>query len=153
MSKFKIQSPIEHLPKPTLVTMFGQEYHAKLMAAWNWKSVDIDDGWYYYPSWEDWGKIFLHVQKNLPKYVPDIFDCDNFGFYIAVMVSKDFGCNTCNVVEGMADVGRGILERHKWNVFFDGVGFYQLESQKYVPMTDISDLTNPKYIPEEIIAF
>ena len=125
------------------------------MKAWTWKTVDLDDGYYFYPiKWADWDKIFMYVQKNLPKYQVDKFDCDNFAFYISIMVSKEFGVNTCNVVEGKVDFddGKG-WQQHKWNTFFDGSSFYQLESQKYTPPNQIADLDDPNYVPEEIIAF
>ena len=153
MSEVKWRSPVEHKPTIKLNKISSSEYRVRLQQAWNWKEIDLDDGWYFYPRWEDWDKIFQYVLKNLPGYVPDAFDCDNFAFYVSVMVSKEFGGNTCNVVEGDADVGRGYKERHKWNVFFDGDSFYQLESQKYTPPNQIADLDDADYIPEEIIAF
>lgn len=154
MSQIQWQSPVEHKPAIKLAKISGVEYRAKLQEAWNWKNIDLDDGWYFFPEqWEDWDKMFQYVQKNLPKYVPEQFDCDNFAFYVSVMVSKEFGCNTCNVVEGDADVGRGYKERHKWNVFYHQGAFYQLESQKYTPPDRIADLDDPDYIPDEIIGF
>ena len=141
---------VEHVPSVKLYKIGYDEFHAKLVAAWDWKKIDLEDTWFFYPCWEDWDKIFQYVQRNLPKYAPDAFDCDNFAFYISIMVSKEFGCNTCNVVEGDADVGCGVKMRHKWNVFFDGDGFYQLESQKYTPPNMIADLDDPDYVPDEI---
>ncbi len=152
MSKFSLQSPVIHMPNIRLKGISGPDYKGLLLAAWNWKNIDLDDSWYYFPEWADWDKIFQYVQKNLPKYVPDKFDCDNFAFYVSVMVAKEFGCNTCNVVEGYIDVN-GVMKRHKWNVFFDGDSFYQLESQKYTPPNMIADLDDPGYVPDEIIAF
>jgi hypothetical protein len=86
--------------------------------------------------------------SNLPKYVPEKFDCDNFARYISVLCALHFGVNTCGVVEGDADVGRGFMERHKWNVFYDGEAFYQLESQKYGAVMDLS--SSSMYLPDEI---
>ena len=148
MSQVQWQNPVVHKPSIQLARISASEYRAKLEQAWGWKKIDLDDAWYFYPRWEDWDKILQYVQKNLPKYLPEQFDCDNFGFYVSVMVSKEFGANTCNVVEGY---WKGA--RHKWNVFFDGDGFYQLESQKYMPPNEIGDLDDPDYVPDEIIAF
>ena len=152
MSKFLIN--VDHIPTVTLYYISANEFESKLKATWNWTSIDIEDTGYFYPKWEDWDKIFQYVQKSLPTYVPNKFDCDNFAYYVSVMVSSKFGCNTCNVVEGYVDFrdGRG-FQRHKWNVFFDGGNFYQLESQKKTPPNEIADLDDPYYIPDEIIAF
>jgi len=136
---------IEHVPSVKLYKIGCDEFRTKLVNAWAWKKIDLEDTWYFYPLWEDWDKIFLYVQKNLPKYCSDTFDCDNFSIYVSVMVAKNFKCNTCARVEGYMSG-----ERHKWNVFFDGDGFYQLESQKYTPPNTIADLDDPNYVPDEI---
>ena len=145
MSKFIVQPPIIHLPNIKLYKISGQELQQKLIKAWDWSRIDMEDSWYFYPKWEDWDKIFKNVQKDLPKYAPDVFDCDNFAMYVSVMVAKTFACNTCARVEGNTSFGR-----HKWNVFFDGDDFYQLESQRYMPPDSIAGLDDPDYIPEEI---
>ena len=146
MSKYKVD--VAHLPTIKLETIGSDDFRIKLMNSWNWVDIDLDDAWYYYPSWEYWDKVFINVMAKLPKYVPEKFDCDNFAHYVSVLCARYFGINTCGVVEGYADVGNGIPQRHKWNVFFDGGDFYQLESQTYGMILDLD--VDSKYIPTEI---
>lgn len=147
MSNLRVE--VEHLPTITVFKISRVELWQKLNALpIKWRYIKLDDYWYFYCSWEDWGKVFDKVQSGLPSYREDIFDCDNFANLIMSKVARLFGMNTCARVDGWADVGHG-LERHAWNIFFDGENFYQLESQKTGALIDIDD---PKYKPDELVA-
>lgn len=121
-----------------------------LQAEWPWKKLKLTDYWYYYPSFEDWDKVFQHLLRRLPKYVPDKFDCENYAGYLRVMAAKEFGINTCGDAEGNADLGKGYKERHGWTVFTDMQDLYQLESQKATGYT-FMDISNSLYIPDELV--
>ena len=146
MSKYRVG--IEHIPTIQTQRISRGEMQDRLFTARRWDRVKLDDHYYFYPSWEDWDKVFLHLMRNLPKYVPDRFDCDNFADYLRIKCAEIFGINTCARVDGYADVGRGVMECHAWSVFFDGESFYQLESQKRGLLMDLDD---PAYSPREII--
>ena len=149
MSRFEVQ--VEHIPVVKLYKIDYYTMQRKLTAAWDWQRIDLEDLYFFHPAWEDWDKIFQFVQRKLPKYLPDQFDCDNFSMYVSVMVAHYFKSNVCARVEGEADFqdDKG-PQRHKWNVFFDGDAFYQLESQRYTPPAMIADLSDPYYVPLEI---
>tara|TARA_Y100000310_G_scaffold309636_1_gene353943 strand:- start:820 stop:1260 length:441 start_codon:yes stop_codon:yes gene_type:complete len=146
MSKYKVE--VTHLPAPKLYMITGASMRANIIAAFPTippEKIDIDDSYYFYCGWDDWGKVLLKAQEKLPTYMAERRDCDWFAYYVAVMVTYWFAINTCIVVEGYAN---GV--RHKWNMVFDGDSFTQLESQQrevyYEP-------DSPEYIPDEAHAF
>jgi len=130
-------------PSITLNCIDANSFSQLLKAQFPGAKLKMDDYWYYYPSWDDWGKILGYVQdeSRMRKYVPEKFDCDNFARYISVMCSYYFECNTCGVAEGYID-----NSRHKWNLIFDGEGLTQLESQK---KEDFYEPDDSRYIPDE----
>jgi len=141
MSKVKVQ--VDHLPSITTYRIDAYQMRRNLEnCGIKWTYLKLDDSWYFYVSWEDWGKIFNHVQAKLPTYKSDKMDCDNFGDLIKVRVAELFGVNTCARVDGY---WKGL--RHAWNVFYDGENFYQLESQK---AGDLRDLIDDEYKPDMI---
>lgn len=145
---FKVQNPIVTIPAVIRYSMTLSDMQKRLIEAWAWNRIKLTDNYYFYVSWEDWGKILDYEMPNIPKYVNDSFDCEDFGDYLRIMIAKNFGVNTCASVEGWADVGNGIPQRHGWSMFFDGETFYQLESQVAGKIMDLSDL---KYKPDEIV--
>jgi len=145
MSKLKVV----HVPQVKLYAISAQDMQQKLADAWVWQEAKLLDNVLYYPSWEDWDKVFLFLMKGMPAYVAEKRDCDFFAHYLQVMAAYHFGITTLAYVEGWADVGGGIPEYHAWNVFFCGDGFYQLESQRYGSIMDL-DLASP-YQPQRLV--
>ena len=145
MSKFLVQ--VNHIPKVREYTIDSNEL-SKLIHALpvKWRNVDLDDYYYYFTDWEGWAKIIEYLKPNRPRYLADKFDCDNMAKWHSIEVARLFQLNTCAEVEGWADVGRGVPERHKWNIFFDGDVFYQIEPQSGV----IMEIDDPLYKPDDI---
>jgi len=146
MSKFKIET--KHLPIipefPIDVSELNKLIRALPVA---WRDIDLDDNYYYFTDWTGWGKIIEYLKPNRPKYLAEKFDCDNMAKWHSVEVARLFELNTCAEVEGWADVGRGVPERHKWNIIFDGDSFYQFEPQTGVVM----EIDDSLYKPDEIV--
>lgn len=67
---------MEHLPSIQTKQISVSELRLKLSNLWDWKKLKLTDNYYFYPSWEDWDKVFLYVMAKLPKYVPNKFDCE-----------------------------------------------------------------------------
>ena len=146
MSIFKLEA--KHIPTVKEFPIIASELD-KLIRALPimWRNIDLDDGYYYFTDWEGWGKIIEYLKPNRPKYIAEKFDCDNQAKWHSVEVARLFQLNTCAEVEGWADVGRGVPERHKWNIFFDGDSFYQLEPQT----GEIFDIESELYKPDELV--
>lgn len=96
------------------------------------------DSKYYATSMEEWRKIFTNVLMEMPVYIPNKFDCENFGFYVSSLVSARFKLNSCGVASGTNTEGNP----HGFNIFFGEGKFHILE-----PQTGDID---PKYTVNEI---
>ena len=151
MSTFKVQNPVVHLPSISLHQLTREVLETLLVKNWEWHKLKLTDNLYFVPPWEDWDKIFQYEMKSLPKYVPEKFDCEQFGGWLRIMVAKDFGVNVCGDAEGYVDFqdGKG-KQRHGWTVFTEGEGLYQVESQMATGY-HIMDIDNPFYIPDELV--
>jgi len=139
MSKIEVQ----HIPVVKVNKISSGDLHTKLRITFPNIPLDLEDGWYFYPSWDDWGKVLNHVQGKMRRYVPDAFDCDNFARYVSVMCAYYFEVNTCGIAEGPTYLGQ-----HKWNVIFDGDSFTQLESQNKKEFFEPDD---DRYTPQELL--
>ena len=64
MSQVQWQNPVVHKPSIQMAKISAGEYRAKLEKVWNWKDIDLDDDWYYYPRWQDWEGILR--KEGLP---------------------------------------------------------------------------------------
>lgn len=111
--------------------------------AFSWmRDIKLDDNDYYYVLQEDWGIIFDDVLQDLPTYTTEKFDCDNFADYTRVQVASKYGINTCARVDGNTYRGR-----HAWCLFYDELGFHQLEPQT----GEVMELDDKRYVPDQII--
>jgi hypothetical protein len=152
MSTFQVQSPIVHKPSIKLFEISAQQIRSIIESQpIVWRKIKLTDNNYFYVSWEDWDKVFQYLMKELPAYVPEKFDCENFAGYLRVMAAKEFGINTCGDGEGFVDFqdDRGWL-RHGWTVFTEGTGLYQVESQMANGYS-IMDIDSDYYKPDEIV--
>lgn len=141
MSKFIAK--VEHLPTVKEYKISVSDLKTKLQSyEVEWKKFDFDDIWYYHTDWEGWGKIFDNVFVNLPKYLTDKFDCDNFAREITCRVASRFKFNLYGRLEGL---WKG--KRHKWGLFFDGDDCYQQETQNRM----VYDMESKLYVPDEIL--
>ena len=150
MSKFVVK--VEHIPSLSgEVKLTADAMQAKLMMLpIKWSRIKLSDNIFYAPAkFDDWRKIFEYLQPKVPPYLIDKFDCENNAGWWQSEVARLFKMNTMADVEGWADVGRGIKERHGWNVFYDPESglFFQREGQTGVVM----DVDDPLYIPDEIV--
>lgn len=102
---------------------------------------------YWYVSLEDWGKIFEDVLLNMPKYMTDKFDCENFAVLVAGRVSEKYKLNTCAIA-----IGQSPFAYHGYNLFIADVDgeakVFILESQNGM----IYPIEEPEgYLPELIL--
>lgn len=121
MSKFVVK--VEHLPKVTGIEMSRPDLELMLEPLGLEKAY-LWDSRYYYASHEDWGKVFGKVLLNMPKYIYDIFDCENIAFLVSVRVAELFHLNTCGICIGKSPAGY-----HGFNVFVSEEGLSWLEPQ------------------------
>lgn len=88
------------------------------------KQCFLWDSKYWYVSHEDWGRIFDNVLMNMPKYVSEKFDCENYALLTTTRVSERYRLNTCGIVIGQSPMGY-----HGFNIFISEQGLYYLEPQ------------------------
>lgn len=84
------------------------------------------DSKYYYTKAEDWAGVFnyIYFKFNMPKYLADRMDCDDFAMLLKGLVTSFFGLNCFGVVFGNTPMGY-----HGWNVFRTDEGWLQFEPQ------------------------
>jgi len=84
------------------------------------------DAKYYYAKAEDWANLldYIYFKFDMPKYLVDRFDCEDWAILLKGLVSSFFGLNCFAVVFGKSPRGY-----HSWNVFRTEEGWLQLEPQ------------------------
>lgn len=84
------------------------------------------DSLYYYTASEDWGKVFSYIffGFDMPDYVAERMDCDDFALLMKGLVNSFFGLNAFGVVFGQALGGY-----HAWNIFRTEEAWMQFEPQ------------------------
>lgn len=80
------------------------------------KQKHIWDGYYYYLSHEDWGKVIRDVLFNMPSWTTDRFDCSNFAILCNSRVSLRYKINTMGIAIGTIN-----YQPHGFNVFISQV--------------------------------
>lgn len=86
--------------------------------------VNLWDTQYYFVSLIGWNRIFWDVLKNMPRYISDKFDCDNYALQLMARVNMKYKLNGCGLVIG--EVPNGY---HAWNIFVAPIGLYYYEPQ------------------------
>ena len=124
MSHIKIQQPVIHTPSFKEYDISGKELQAKLEAIGLELPVRRLDSRYYYVSHEDWGIIFKDILQNMPRFVSEKWDCDDFSFLTKARVGEKYQINAIGAVIGDSPMGR-----HAWCLFFSEVGLFYLEPQ------------------------
>lgn len=71
------------------------------------------DSNYYAVKTEDWAEIIADTIFNMPAYVKDKFDCEDFALLFAARVLERYQINTCAVAIGQSPYGY-----HGFNIFF-----------------------------------
>ena len=91
------------------------------------------DNIYYYAKSEDWAEVFdyIYFEFNMPKYLAERMDCDDFAVLLKGLITSFFGLNYFGVVFGQTPMGY-----HAWNIFQTEAGLIQFEPQtgKYFPL-------------------
>ena len=84
------------------------------------------DSSYFYTKAEGWAEVFdfIFFKFNMPKYLIDRMDCDDFAILLKGLVTSFFGLNYFGVVFGNTPAGY-----HAYNIFKTEVGLLQLEPQ------------------------
>ena len=118
MSKLKVQNPVVHTPSLKEDVLSSIAFRPKLEAIGLKIPLFLLDGWYYYVSLEDWGKVLwdLVFSSSLTKL--DKFDCDNYALKAMTICHERYGLNTMGMVIGNIPSGR-----HAFNIFYHGDGF------------------------------
>ena len=119
MSKFKV----EHIKSFKEYQIPANELSNKLHPLGLEKQY-LWDGNYWYVSHEDWGKVFTDVLLNLPKYITDKFDCEDFALLVSARVLERYKLNTCGIAIGDSPWGY-----HGFNIFLSEEGLFYLEPQ------------------------
>ncbi len=105
--------------------------------------VYVWDNRYWCVSMEDWKRIFDDVRSNLPSYVPEKFDCEDFAVSVTARIIERYKLNTCAFVCGQSPMGY-----HGFNLFIakEGNAFklHVLEPQN-------GQVDPEGYIPETVI--
>jgi len=97
------------------------------------------DSKYYYVSHEDWGVIFADVLMNMPAYISQKFDCEDFAILVKARVNERWKLNTVAVIIGDTPAGR-----HGFNMFLSDEGLFLLEPQT----GDVFEIGEKGYEPE-----
>ena len=71
--------------------------------------ISLADQNYYLIPWEQWKQIIEVDWTDKKKYLKDKFDCDDFAFMFASIISWIFKLNTAGIVHGKVNIG------HFWN--------------------------------------
>ena len=95
------------------------------------------DTLYWYTSLESWHEIFWNVAKNMPRYLVDRFDCDDFAFVTAYRITDKYKLNGCRVAMGPTPFGY-----HAWNIFVAGedeeLFYYEPQTGEIAPVLENS---------------
>ncbi len=104
-------------------------------------TVHLWDSIYYSVSLIDWNRIFWDILKNMPAYVTDKFDCDNFALQFMARVNMKYKLNGCGLVIGKVPNGY-----HAWNIFVAPDGLYYFEPQT----GQVIEIGTEEYIGKEV---
>lgn len=124
-AKAKVKPPD---PKPLIsVSTLGKEAVRTLVHEADIKILyGMLDKKYYYTTFEDWGKVFeyIYMVEDIPPYLTQRWDCEDFALWLKAMVSFHFGLNLFAVIIGDVPAGR-----HGFNMFYCEDGWYLWEPQ------------------------
>ncbi len=84
------------------------------------------DSQYYYTTAKDWAEVFDYIffKFDMPSYLADRMDCDDFAILLKGLVDSFFGLNYFATVIGTMPAGG-----HSWNLFMTENGLLQFEPQ------------------------
>ena len=144
MSKFVTK--IEHLPTITEIEMSSSQLNA-LLQPLGLRELHLWDNRYFYCSHKDWGKVFEKVLLDMPEYLADLWDCENYSLLTTARVGELFKLNTCGIAIGQSPFGY-----HGFNIFVSEAGgtkLYYLEPQNGM----VYDTTEDSGYKAEIVIF
>ena len=103
--------------------------------------IPVDET-YFYTTAKDWAEVFhyIYFKFEMPKFVYERMDCDDFGILLKGLVSALFGLNYFAYIIGETPMGS-----HAYNLFRADNGLWQFEPQtgEYFP---IGEKYAPRYI-------
>ncbi len=82
------------------------------------------DSWYVCVKRETWATILSDVLLNMPSYVNETFDCDDFSLVSKARVAEKYQVNTIALVLGDTPMGY-----HAWNAIYTEGEILFLEPQ------------------------
>ena len=123
----KILERKQEEPKIELLTMPSSDVQGEIsLAGLRLLYPGLLDSKYCYTRAEDWAEIFSYIYFvfDMPKYLVDRMDCDDFAVLLKGLVTSFFGLNCFGVVYGNTPMGY-----HSWNVFRTEETWLQFEPQ------------------------
>ena len=124
MSKFAVKA--EHLPSITEIEMDASQLRSMLQPL-GLRELHLWDNRYWYTTHEDWGKVLKKVLLDIPKYVTDRWDCEQYAMRATARAGELFLLNTLGLCIGQSPFGY-----HGFNMFVSEAGgakLYYLEPQ------------------------
>ena len=64
------------------------------------------NGTYAYVTMEQWGEVITHTYLEMPTYIADLMDCDDFAWLFRGIVVARYHLNTFGFAIGNTDMGR-----------------------------------------------
>ena len=120
MSKFKVQTPVIHLPSYTKYKIARAVLVKQLegLGIMTFPQGITLDRFYYYTNLEGWGKIFHDLTFNSNLYKKDVFDCEDYALKAQTTCAERYGLNAFRLCIG--DIPGG---KHGFNIFYSEAGF------------------------------
>ena len=133
----KPKPPIELLRMPAQAVLQELPPNVKML----YGALDYE---YYYTKAEHWAAAldWIYFKFDMPKYLADRMDCDDFAFLLKALVSSFFGLNYFGAVFGQTPMGY-----HAWNLFRVDNGLLQFEPQT----GKVFEMDEKGYVPEWLL--
>jgi len=109
MCKRKINVSVPKVYNETTVNAQWVYYELRKL---NVDCTHLWDSYYVAYTVDAWAEILIDVIKNMPSYVGQEFDCDNFALLTAARVMERYSSNAIGIAIGDSPMGA-----HAWNIF------------------------------------
>jgi len=88
------------------------------------RELHLWDSRYWYTTHEDWGRVLEKVLLDMPKYLTDRWDCEQYAMRATARAGELFLLNTLGLCIGQSPFGY-----HGFNMFVSEFGLFYLEPQ------------------------